>query len=58
MARFALEEFYAIVRKEDTELLNEINKGIEQMDLNEGDWRNKLYYKYTTDSLESKLSFT
>lgn len=29
VARFALEEFYVIVRKEDTELLNEINKGIE-----------------------------
>lgn len=58
VARFALEEFYVIVRKEDTELLGEINKGIEQMDLNEGDWRNKLYYKYTADNLESKLSFT
>ena len=58
VARFALEEFYVIVRKEDTELLAEINKGIEQMDLNEGDWRNKLYYKYTADNLESELSFT
>ncbi|MGM9600311.1 MAG: ATP-binding protein [Faecousia sp.] len=58
VARFALEEFYVIVRKEDTELLDEINKGIEQMDINEGDWRNKLYYKYTTNNLESVLSFT
>ncbi|MGN0366140.1 MAG: substrate-binding periplasmic protein [Suilimivivens sp.] len=58
VARFALEEFYVIVRKEDTELLDEINRGIEQMDRNEGDWRNKLYYKYTTDNLESILSFT
>lgn len=58
VARFALEEFYVIVRKEDTDLLNEINKGIEQMDQNEGDWRNKLYYKYTTSNLESVLSFT
>ena len=58
VARFALEEFYAIVRKEDTDLLEEINRGIEQMDQNEGDWRNKLYYKYTTSNLESVLSFT
>ena len=58
VARFALEEFYVIVRKEDTDLLNEINKGIDQMDQNEGDWRNKLFYKYTTNNLESVLSFT
>ena len=58
VARFALEEFYCIVRKEDTDLLNEINRGIEQMDENEGDWRNKLFYKYTTNNLERVLSFT
>ena len=58
VARFALEEFYCIVRKEDTDLLDEINRGIEQMDQNEGDWRNKLYYEYTTSNLESVLSFT
>ncbi|MGN0009330.1 MAG: ATP-binding protein [Desulfovibrionaceae bacterium] len=58
VARFALEEFYAIVRKEDAALLHEINRGIEEMDRNEGDWRNKLYYKYTTSSLGSTLSFT
>ena len=58
VARFALEEFYVIVRKEDTDLLDEINRGIGQMDQNEGDWRNKLYYKYTTDNSDSVLSFT
>ena len=58
VARFALEEFYVIVRKEDTALLDEINRGIAQMDLNEGDWRNRLYYKYTASSLDSALSFT
>ena len=58
VARFALEDFYVIVRKEDKNLLNEINKGIEQMDSNEGDWRNKLFYKYTTNNDESDLSFT
>ena len=58
VARFALEEFYVIVRKEDSDLLDEINKGIEQMDQNEGDWRNKLFYKYTTNNLNNELSFT
>ena len=58
VARFALEEFYVIVRKEDTDLLSEINRGIGQMDLCEGDWRNRLYYKYTANSPESALSFT
>lgn len=38
--------FYAIVRKEDKELLEEINYAIDQMNLNEGDWTNILYYKY------------
>ena len=58
VARFALEEFYVIVRKEDAALLNEINKGIEQMDQNEGDWRNIFYYQYTTNNTESVLTFT
>ena len=58
VARFALEEFYVIVRKSDTDLLDEFNKGIKQMDLNEGDWTNKLYYKYTTNNSGSILSFT
>ncbi|MGN0078390.1 MAG: ATP-binding protein [Coriobacteriales bacterium] len=58
VARFALEEFYCIVKKGNSALLAEVNRGIEQMDLNEGDWRNKLYYKYTTNSQESELSFT
>ena len=58
VARFALEEFYCIVRKEDADLLEEINRGIEQMDQNEGDWRNKLFYKYTTNNLGSELTFT
>ena len=41
-----LDYFYAIVRKEDTGLLEEINYAIGQMDINEGDWMNVLFYKY------------
>ena len=40
------DNFYAIVRKDDAELLNEINYAIEQMDLNEDDWKNVLFYQW------------
>ncbi|MDE7429885.1 MAG: transporter substrate-binding domain-containing protein, partial [Lachnospiraceae bacterium] len=40
------ENFYAIVRKDDTELLEEIDYAIEQMNINEGDWENTLFFKY------------
>lgn len=50
--------FYAIVRKEDTELLAEINYAIDQMNRNEGDWSNVLYYKYYGNSSSSLLFFT
>ena len=43
--RFSPVPFYVMVRKDDTALLNEINAGIEQMNFNEGDWGNKLFYK-------------
>ncbi|MBD5144252.1 MAG: response regulator [Ruminococcus sp.] len=52
------DNFYAIVRKEDTELLNEINYAIEQMDLNEGDWKNVLFYQYYGPVYSSELTFT
>ena len=38
--------FYAIVRKEDTDLLQELNYAIGQMNINEGDWMNVLFYEY------------
>ncbi|MDE6407413.1 MAG: response regulator [Anaeroplasmataceae bacterium] len=51
-------DFYAIVRKGDTELLDEINYAIEQMDINEGDWKNVLFYQYYGPVYSSSLSFT
>ena len=51
-------DFYAIVRKDDTELLGEINYAIEQMDINEGDWKNVLFYRYYGPVYSSALSFT
>ena len=50
--------FYAIVRKDDTDLLAEINYAIDQMNINEGDWSNVLYYKYYGNSSPTTLSFT
>ncbi|MDE7260559.1 MAG: transporter substrate-binding domain-containing protein, partial [Oscillospiraceae bacterium] len=50
--------FYAIVRKEDTDLLAEINYAIDQMNINEGDWSNVLFYKYYSNRPPTELSFT
>ncbi len=50
--------FYAVVRREDTKLLDEIDYAIEQMHINEGDWTNSLYYKYYGPVYESRFSFT
>lgn len=58
VAEFAENNFYAIVRKGNTDLLREINYGIEEMDNNEGDWRNQLYYDNYSDDSSSTLTFT
>ena len=50
--------FYAIVRKEDQDLLSEINYAIDQMNLNEVDWSNLLYNKYYGTANESATEFT
>lgn len=52
------DNFYAIVRKDDTELLEEINYAIGQMDMNEGDWQNVLFYQYYGPVYPSAFSFT
>ncbi|MDE7106232.1 MAG: response regulator [Anaeroplasmataceae bacterium] len=51
-------DFYAIVKKGNTSLLNEINYAIRQLDINEGDWKNELFYKYYGSVYSSVLSFT
>jgi len=50
--------FYAITRKDDQELLNEINYAISQMNIYEGDWANVLYFKYYGNSNASSGAFT
>ncbi|MBO2517377.1 MAG: hypothetical protein CW338_08920, partial [Clostridiales bacterium] len=58
VAEFAPEEFYVIVRKGDTALLDEVNYGINQMDVCEGNWRSDLYYENYTAAGTPSLSFT
>ncbi len=50
--------FYAITRKEDQELLDEINYAINQMNINAGDWANTLYFKYYGNNSSSTNAFT
>ncbi|MDE6441470.1 MAG: response regulator [Clostridia bacterium] len=53
------DDFYAIVQDGDPKgLLKEINYAIGQMDINEGDWKNVLFYKYYGPDYSSALSFT
>ena len=53
------DDFYAIVQDGDPKgLLREINYAIRQMDINEGDWQNVLFYQYYGPSYSSALSFT
>lgn len=40
------QNFYIMARKEDQDIINEINHAIEQMNLNEGDWQNALFFKH------------
>lgn len=57
VAEFAEKPFYVMVRKGDTELLDEINYGIEQMDINEGDWTNRLRAENYVDGESEQLTF-
>ncbi len=53
------DDFYAIVQGGDPKgLLKEINYAIKQMDINEGDWKNELYYKYYGPDYSSEPIFT
>lgn len=55
---FYTNNIYGIVRKDDTQLLNEFNYAINQMNDSEGDWVHKLLYKYVTDTNTVKISFS
>lgn len=58
LEEFDTRDFYAMVRKGNTELLDEINYAIDQMNAAEGDWKNALQNKYYTHLENRNLSFT
>lgn len=55
---FAIHDFYAMFRKDDTELLDKINYAIDQLNATEGDWQSELENKYYTHYGNKHLSFT
>ena len=52
------DNFYIIARKENQKIINEINDAIEQMNLNEGDWQNRLYYRHYGPDLPDRPEFS
>ncbi len=55
---FSPSDFYVMVRKDDTELLAEINDAIARMDMNLLDWRHDLWNKYYTADFNEEIAFT
>lgn len=55
---FYTNNIYGIVRKDDTQLLNDFNYALEQMNANEGDWVHKLLYRYASENSIPKLIFS
>lgn len=56
--KFKSSDFYAIVKKGNTELLDQINYAIDQMNAAEGDWRTELHNKYYENYDDRNLAFT
>ena len=52
------DNFYIIARKENQKIIDEINDAIEQMNLNEGDWQNRLYYRHYGPELPDRPEFS
>lgn len=55
LEEFDTRDFYAMVRKGNTELLDEINYAIDQMNAAGGDWKNALQNKYYTHTLKTGI---
>lgn len=55
---FDTHDFYVIVRKDDTELLEQLDYAIDQLNAVEGDWQNDLVNQYYKHSDEKNLAFT
>ena len=55
---FYTNNIYGIVRKDGTQLLNEFNYAINQMNANEGDWVHRLIYKYVNQTSAVQTTFS
>ena len=55
---FNADKFYVAVKKGNTELLEKINYGIDQLNAAEGDWQNTLNNKYYSHDSDKFLGFT
>ncbi len=56
--KFNSSEFYAIVKKGNTKLLDKINYAIDQMNATEGDWRTTLHNSFYENYNDRNLTFT
>ena len=56
--KFGSSDFYVIVKKGNTELLNEINYAIDQLNAVEGDWKTTLYNKNYGSTETKNLEYT
>lgn len=55
---FYTNNIYGIVRKDDTQLLNDFNYTLDQMNANEGDWMHRLLYKYANQASAAQTTFS
>ncbi len=55
---FYTDNIYGIVRKDDTQLLNEFNYALNQMNASEGDWVHMLLYKYVNQARAVQTVFS
>ena len=58
LEKFGSSDFYVIVKKGNTELLNKINYAIDQMNAAEGNWKTTLYNKNYESSDSKNLEYT
>ena len=56
--KFGSSDFYVIVKKGNTELLDEVNYAIDQMNVVEGDWKTTLYNKNYGSTETKNLKYT
>ena len=56
--KFGSSDFYVIVKKGNTALLNKVNYAIDQMNAAEGDWKTTLYNKNYESSDSKNLEYT